>query len=120
MSGGTDYPRRIYLQRRALDENGERKGAWTTEIDRRCRIKPLIGGEAVQRQRLEGAQPVILYVRADRTTKAIDNAWRAVDAREWDADPEAATRWGVTSVIWNEEADEVEIQAVQRRNGSDA
>jgi hypothetical protein len=120
VSGGTDYPRRIYFQRRALDENDERKGAWTSEFGRRARLKPLLGGEVVQRQRLEGSQPVILYVRADRTTKAIDNAWRAVDAREWDADHETATRWGVTSIIWNEETDEVEIQAVQRRNGSDA
>lgn len=108
------FIRRVTLQRRGLDANGDRLGDWADVVTRDARIVQLKGGEGVQRARLEGDQPVVIYVRRDSLTQQADNAWRALDAR----DP--ATVWGVTSTIWNRDTGEIEILAVQRRNGSDA
>lgn len=112
--GAGQLNRRVTLQQRGLDANGDRLGDWVDVVTRDARIVSLTGGETVKTQRLEGDQPVVIYVRRDSLTKQADNAWRAVDARD------ASTTWGVTSSIWNRETDEVELLAVQRRNGSDA
>ena len=106
--------RRVAFQTRGLDVNDDPLGDWVTQVTRDARIQPLKGGEGVQAQRLEGAQPVIITVRRDSVTRTIDNAWRAVDARD------ATQVWGVTSAIWNEAEDMIEVMALQRRGGSDA
>jgi head-tail adaptor len=105
--------RSVTFQQKALDADDRRTGDWADVVTRDAKIVPLRGGEAVAQQRLQGAQPVIIIVRRDDLTAAIDNSFRALDARN------TALIWGVTSVIWNEAEDMIEVQAVQRPGGSD-
>jgi hypothetical protein len=72
------------------------------------------GAEQVVSQRLQGEQPVVIYVRREALTKDIDNSFRALDARN------PSTVWAISSAIWNEAEDLMEFLAVERRNGSDA
>jgi hypothetical protein len=109
-----ELTRPVIFQARGPDANGDPLGDWADVVRRMAKIAPNIGGEGVIDQRLEGNQPVVIYVRRDATTKAIDNSYRAVDALD------ATTTWEVASVIRNEREDMMEILAVQRRNGSDA
>lgn len=114
MTTAGELTRRVTFQSRAPDENGDLLGDWVDVVSRWARITPNIGGEGVIDQRIEGNQPVVIYVRRDLETKVIDNSYRAVDA----LDP--ATVWNVASVIRNEREDMMEILAVQKRAGSDA
>jgi head-tail adaptor len=120
MSGAGEFDRRVTLQRRGADANGDRTGAWGAVATRDARIVYLKGGEAVQGQRLEGEQPAVIYVRKDADTVLVDNAWRAFDARAAAPPADDAEVFGVTSAIWNRQTDEIEILAVVRKNGSDA
>lgn len=108
-----DLTRKVTFQRQAADTDGLRFGAWTDVVTRQAKIIPKIGGEAVNAQRIEGNQPVVIFVRRDSATLAIDNSYRAVDARH------AATVWNVASVIWNEAEDMIEVLAIQHKGGSD-
>lgn len=74
---------RVRLEQQALDDNNDHNGPWNSEGApvRSCEIIYLHGTEAVQQQRLQGVQPVVIKVRADSVTKLVDNTWRAVDAR---------------------------------------
>jgi hypothetical protein len=83
MGAGT-LTERMYFEQRGLDANGDRLGDWdaTTRFDRAAGITYLRGGEGVMQQRLQGKQPVILTVREEAKTKALTNAWRAVDYRD--------------------------------------
>jgi head-tail adaptor len=109
-----EMTRRVTFQAHGPDANGDPLGAWADVVTRWAKITPNIGGEGVMDQRIEGTQPVVIYVRRDAETKAIDNSYRAVDAFD------TATIWNVSSVIRNEREDMMEVLAVQRRNGSDA
>lgn len=100
--------RRVTFQQRAAGTNGVRDGDWQTVVTRDARIQPLKGGETVQAARMAGRQPVIITVRRDSLTKTIDNAWRAIDARD------ATLVWDVSSKIVTEDLVWVEVQAVQR------
>lgn len=120
---------RVTFQRKAVNGDGDRLGAWTDVVTRPAEVRPLKGGEGVQAQRLEGSQPVLIIVRRERLTRDIDNSYRAVDAHEVarrvregqaaDQALAAATKWGVTSAIFNRADDTMEFLAVQRRGGSD-
>jgi len=73
---------RITLQRRAVDGNGDRLGDWEAGTLRRwTKVVNLRGGEGVLQARLQGNQPVLLVVRADPETRAIDNSFRAINHR---------------------------------------
>ena len=52
---------------------------------------------------------MVIVVRRDTTTKAIDNSYRAVDARD------TTIQWDITSAIWNEGDGAMEFLAIQRR-----
>lgn len=78
---------RVFFQKRGPDDNGDPLGDWETVASEgsdgawSAEIIRLRGGEAVQAQRLQGLQPVIIGVRPCGVTRQLDNAWRAVDAR---------------------------------------
>lgn len=109
-----ELTRPVTFQQRADDGNGDPLGDWTDVVTRMAKITPNIGGEGVIDQRIEGNQPVVIYIRRDLTTKLIDNSYRAYDVLE------PTTIWNVASVIRNEREDMMEVLAVQKRNGSDA
>jgi hypothetical protein len=109
-----ELTRPVMFQKRGLDTNGDPLGDWVDVVGRMAKIAPSIGGEGVVAQRIEGSQPVIVYVRRDLETKLIDNSYRVVDALE------PATTWEVASVIRNEREDMMEVLAIQKPNGSDA
>lgn len=108
-----EFTRKVTFQQQAADGDGMRFGAFADVVTRQAKIVPKIGGETVNDQRLQGNQPVVIYVRKDSLTAAIDNSYRAVDARH------TSTVWNVASVIWNEAEDMIEVLAVQRPGGSD-
>lgn len=72
---------RITLQHQALDGNGDALGAWETRFSRATKILNLRGGEAVQQQRMQGNQPVLLVVRACPETRTVTNSFRAINHR---------------------------------------
>lgn len=113
MTDPGELTRKVTFQQQATDADGLRLGAWTDVVTRQAKVMPKIGGEAVNAQRIEGNQPVVIFVRKDSSTAAIDNSYRAIDARH------TGTIWNVASVIWNEAEDMIEVLAVQHRNGSD-
>lgn len=107
MTRAGQLDRRVVFQQRAL-VGAVRNGDWTAVVTRDARIQPLKGGEAVQAARMSGRQPVIIAVRRDAVTAAIDNSYRAVDARD------ATQVWDVVSKILTEDRAWVELQAIQR------
>jgi len=82
-----DLKERVILQRRALDNNGDRLGPWETvssgaaDQGWAAQILRLKGGEPVMAQRLQGVQPALIAVRSGTTTRQVDNAWRAIEKR---------------------------------------
>jgi hypothetical protein len=114
MTTGGELTRPVIFQQREADANGDPLGDWVDVVSRMAKIAPSIGGEGVINQRIEGNQPVVIYVRRDIETKLIDNTYRAIDVLD------EATVWNVASVIRNEREDMMEVLAVQKRNGSDA
>lgn len=113
MTDAGELTRKVKFQQRAADANGDRIGAWTDIVTRQAKIVPKVGGESVNAERMEGNQPVVIYVRRDSLTKAVDGSYRAIDARD------TSIRWGVASVIWNEAEDMIEVLAIQRKGGQD-
>lgn len=131
MTSPAQYTRRVQFQRQALDADGDPLGGWQNSVARFANIRPLKlsnvrGAEVVVEQRLQGEQPVIITVRRDSVTRAIDNTYRAYDLRfARPPQPSAATWaggviWAISSAIWNEKENEMEFLAVERRGGSDA
>lgn len=100
--------RRVVFYQRAEDANGDRLGALTEIVRRDARVQALKGSEAVQQQRLQGEQPVIITVRRDSTTKTIDNTFEAEDARD------TTINWDIKSATITEDLQWVEILAIQR------
>ena len=72
---------RITFQRRALDVNGDRLGAWEDDFTVAAQITWLRGSQPVMEQRLQGVQPAVLTVRSETRTRALVTPWRAVNAR---------------------------------------
>ncbi len=114
MSGaGERSRRRLTFQQRALDAHGERLGPWADVATRSAKVTPLKGGEGVQEQRLQGAQPVIISVLRERVLRPLDNSWQAFDAHA------PTTIWDISSVIWNQADNRLEILAVERAGSTD-
>lgn len=82
MPGAGALTERMTFQRRAENANGHRLGDWETQFSRPAAITYLRGGEQALEQRLQGVQPVVLTVRKESLTEAIDNSWRVIDARD--------------------------------------
>ena len=72
---------RVRFERRGLDDNNDRLGAWEEVTTCAARIQPLKGAEPVLAQRLDGVQPFVIYVMASSLTRPIDNTYRAVNTR---------------------------------------
>lgn len=81
MPGSGKLKDRITFQRRALDANGDRLGAWEADFTVAAQIDWLRGSQPVMEQRLQGIRPVVLTVRDETRTRALVTPWRAVNAR---------------------------------------
>jgi hypothetical protein len=101
--------RRVRLERRALDENGDRAGDWGVVGPTRqsARIKSLTGGEAVQAARLQGSQPVVVFLQPSALNRAIDNSYRLVDAISLQI-------FDITSATVSEDRSDVEVLATAK------
>lgn len=65
------------------DEYGnEVTGPWTEQFRVAARVTASPGRETVTAQRLQGINPVDVWVRWSEQTKTIQTEWRAVDARD--------------------------------------
>lgn len=114
-AAAAQFTRSVTFQSRADNADGDALGAWADVVTRRAKIVPRLAGEAALNARLQGEQPVVISIRRDAVTKTIDNAWRAIDAR----DP--AVVWSISSPpVWNEAENLIELLAVEKRGGSDA
>jgi hypothetical protein len=77
---------RFRFERRELDQNGDRLGAWgDSAVTLAAKFFALRGSprssEEVFSERLQGRQPIILTVRDCAASRLIASDWRAVDAR---------------------------------------
>jgi len=75
---------RLHFQRRTVGDDGfgtPTVGDFTTVFTDAAEIIPRMGSEAVMGARLQGLQPVTIRVRSHAATRALDAAWRAVNAR---------------------------------------
>lgn len=114
MTTGGQLDRRVAFYVAGVDGDGEAT-APALVVTRDARVQALKGGEAVQQQRVQGQQPVIITVRRDNLTKTIDNGFEARDARAAADSPPVAIVWDVQSVILTEDREWVEVMAVQRK-----
>lgn len=106
MPGAGDLRDRITFEARGEDANGDPLGPWAPQFTVWAQLVWLRGSEAALQQRLEGKQPVAIVVRSSSSTRAINTAWRAVNAR----DPEQ--KFNLTSVSPAKEAGFLDILAV--------
>lgn len=81
MPGAGALDQRIRFEARTEDANGDPLGPWAEQFTVWAQLVWLRGSEAVLQQRLEGKQPVAIVVRSSSSTRAINTAWRAVNAR---------------------------------------
>lgn len=72
---------RVTFQRRALDDNGDRLGAWEDMFSRAAQLFYQTGSETVIEARLQGRQPVTITVRDETLMRDVTNGWRAVNTR---------------------------------------
>lgn len=56
-------------------------GDWQEQFTCAARIKPLVGTEPIQAQRLKGVQPLVITVRSSQNTRMVDSSWRIRNAR---------------------------------------
>ena len=77
---------RITVQRRGAsgpdDYGNEETGAWEDVFTVSARVTASPGRETVTAQRLQGINPVDVWVRWSSQTATIKTEWRAVDARD--------------------------------------
>ncbi|RWX28954.1 head-tail adaptor protein [Rhizobium leguminosarum] len=95
---------KLLFQRRAIVDDGfgnEQAGDWETKFTAAANLIPLKGGEPVIASRLTGVQPFIIQIRACNDARAVNTAWRAIDARNparafnitADVDPDNKNAW---------------------------
>lgn len=82
MPGAGALDQRITFEARTEDANGDPLGPWAPQFTVWAQLVWLRGSEGALQQRLEGKQPVAIVVRSSSSTRAINTAWRAVNARE--------------------------------------
>ncbi len=76
---------RITLQSRSTVDDGygnEVSGPWTDQFTIAARVTTTPGRETVTAQRLQGVNPVDVWVRWSSQTAGIKTEWRAIDARD--------------------------------------
>jgi len=76
---------RVTFQARSVVDDGygnEVSGPWTDQFTVNARITEAPGRETVTAQRLQGTNPVNVWVRWSSQTAGIKTEWRAVDARD--------------------------------------
>jgi SPP1 family predicted phage head-tail adaptor len=98
---------RLHFQKRVEtdDGHGNVRGEWETQFTAAARVTPLKGNEAVQAQRLAGIQPYAVTVRYSLAARAVDTAWRLVDARD-------TTRvFDITAAAYDERREWIQILA---------
>jgi hypothetical protein len=96
---------RFRFERRAVDANGDRLGAWGDDaVTMQAWLLALKGTEAVMGARLQGRQPVVLTIRSCKATRAITTDWRAVDARTGDV-------YGIKGAALNEDIAWIDVLA---------
>jgi head-tail adaptor len=78
-SGDLRFRVRFDRQVEATDPAGGTLTSWVEQFTRWADIRPMRGSEPVISQRLTGVQPVLIIVRADSQTRAMDSSWRAVE-----------------------------------------
>lgn len=90
------FERRVEID----DGYGNMVGGWEAAFTRRAKMHPLMGSETVIAVRLQGVQPVLIFVRFDAETLTITSDWRAIDVRNGQsfslksvADMERQRRW---------------------------
>jgi head-tail adaptor len=93
---------RVRFDRRALDANGDRLGAWTPAFSCWAEVIFLRGSEAVVSLRLEGKKPAAFVIRASAAARAIDPSYRVVMLN---GDGTDGQRYNVTSAAENNEDD---------------
>ncbi|WP_065091501.1 head-tail adaptor protein [Rhizobium leucaenae] len=74
----------LHFQVRELVDDGygnEVAGDFATVFTTAAELIPLKGGEPVIAARLTGIQPFVLRIRSSVSARAVNTAWRAVDAR---------------------------------------
>lgn len=107
MTAAGGYRERVRFERPAPDPSGDARGAWSEVITMAARIQPLKGAEPVLEQRLQGVQPVVIYVRACAASRGLDNACRAVNVRSGQV-------YDIKSAVLAEARDEVQLLAEGR------
>lgn len=105
MPGAGDLRDRYRFDQRSPDANGDRLGEFEPGFAVAARTTWLRGTEAVMGQRLEGKQPVVITIRDSQQTRAITNAFRAVNARD------ATKVFNITSVAPAKERGFIDILA---------
>jgi len=76
---------RLTFQARTVQDDGygnEVSGPWTDQFTVAARVTASPGRETVTAQRLQGVNPVDVWVRWSSQTATIKTEWRAVDARD--------------------------------------
>lgn len=116
MTRSGQLDRRVSFYRPTTDDDGEASG-FELVVTRDARIEPLRGQESVQAARMEGKQPVKITVRRDSSTKAIDNAWQAKDARAAAMSPPVTIAWDIYSAYESEDLMWMHLEAVQLKGG---
>ena len=85
MPGAGDLFDRYSFQPRAggtIVSGLDRPGAWDASAAYVCAAQTVyLKGSEVQAARLQGDQPAVLTIRSCQAAQAIDDTWRAVDAR---------------------------------------
>lgn len=74
----------VAFESRAVIDDGmgnEISGDWTERFRANARIQPIKGGESVIADRLQGTQPVVVRVRYEPQTMAVNTDWRVRDSR---------------------------------------
>ena len=82
-TGGGILDKKLQFEVRATsnDAQGNTEGDWIAVLDRQARVKPLAPNETVLASRLQGVTPYEVTIRSDSETRAITEAWRAVNVR---------------------------------------
>jgi head-tail adaptor len=111
MTARRSYNERFTFERptEELDDYGVTKQAWEAVIQNcPCDMMNLRGGEAVQASRLDGRQPVVIYIRKPPNSEHITPEWRVRDTR-------STAIYEIASIVETEDRGGYEITATRER-----
>jgi head-tail adaptor len=84
------------------DGHGNEQGPWQARYECAGRRQMLRGGEQVMASRLEGRQPAVITIRANRMARRITTDWRARDIRSEEI-------WAIRSISLSEKRDFLDL-----------